>query len=278
MNAIKIDLNDYAYAGEGANGASYNHKSDPRIMMKLYNANAPYEIITDEYERAQKVYAMGIPTPRPGDFVTDGQGRYGIRFERIQGKKSFSRAISDEPQRLEELAREFARMCLQLHSTRVDTSQFPSIKDEDIRMLDESPFFKPEERERVRKFILSIPDTDTALHGDLQYSNAILSESGKYFIDLGDFSYGHPYFDLGQVLLTCYYSPDRFIREVFHLEPATAREFWKYFVKEYFGENADLEAVTEMIRPFSGLKTLIIERNVGYYHPHFHKLLEDIQY
>ncbi len=33
MEPILIDLNDYERTGEGANGASYNHKTDKTVMM-----------------------------------------------------------------------------------------------------------------------------------------------------------------------------------------------------------------------------------------------------
>ena len=65
MTPIKINLNDYVRTGEGANGASFNHKTDPSIMMKLYFRN--YEAAALELELAKKVYALGIPTPEPLD-------------------------------------------------------------------------------------------------------------------------------------------------------------------------------------------------------------------
>ena len=99
MNPIHIDLNDYVRTGEGANGASYNHKTDPNIMMKMYFRN--FEAAALELELAKKVYALGIPTPEPGDLVTDGE-RMGIRFKRIEGKKSYSRACGDNPEKAEE--------------------------------------------------------------------------------------------------------------------------------------------------------------------------------
>ena len=201
MEAKIIDINDYEYAGEGANGASYHHKTDKSLMLKLCNASAPVEMVRSELEVARKVYEAGIPTPRPGEFVTDGAGRYGILFQRIPGKVSFSRATGDNPERVEEYARRFAAMCRQLHSTHLPKGLFPDIKEADLKMLAESPYFKPEEREMVERFIKSAPDGDTAIHGDLQFSNAIMSDSGEFFIDLGDFSCGHPYFDLGMVLL-----------------------------------------------------------------------------
>lgn len=268
-----INLNDYIHSGEGANGESFYHKADPDAMMKLYFASAPYEIVENELILAQKVYDIGLPTPKPGDFITDGNGRYGIRFQRIAGKKSFARAIGEEPHRVEKYAREFAQMCLKLHATHIDKTQFPNMKEVNLEMLENNPYFTENERQWVKDFIATIPDTDTALHGDLHFGNAIMSGNKKYFIDLGDFAYGHPYFDLGQVLLTCRYDDEDFVRENFHMELASANEFWKYFVKEYFGENANLEEVTGMIRPYSGLKTLLIERNAGVYMPQFHALL-----
>lgn len=36
MEAINISLNDYVLSGGGANGESYDHKTDPSIMLKLY--------------------------------------------------------------------------------------------------------------------------------------------------------------------------------------------------------------------------------------------------
>ena len=96
MEPILINLNDYVRTGEGANGASYDHKTDPSIMMKMYFRN--FEAAALELELAKKVFAAGIPTPEPGDLVTDGE-RIGIRYRRITGKKSYSRACGDNPER-----------------------------------------------------------------------------------------------------------------------------------------------------------------------------------
>ena len=159
MKPTPIDLNDYVHVGEGANGASYNHKTDPNIMLKIYFRN--FEAAYKELELAQKVYAMGIPTPEPGDLVTDGE-RLGIRFKRLTGKRSYSRACGDEPERVEEYAREFAQLCKKLHATHVDTTQFENVKDRLYKMLEENPFFTDDQKKKIHDFIAAVPDTDTA--------------------------------------------------------------------------------------------------------------------
>ena len=192
MKPLLIDLNDYVRTGEGANGASYNHKTDPSIMLKMYFRN--FEAAEKELELAQKVYAMGIPTPEPGDLVTDGE-RIGIRFRRMDGKRSYSRACGDEPEHTEIYAREFAQLCKRLHATHVDTSKFESVKQRLYKMLEDNPYFSAEQKEKIHAFIAAAPEADTAIHGDLQFSNGIFTEHNgvrtPYFIDLGDFSVPH---------------------------------------------------------------------------------------
>ena len=275
LNAELISLDDYEYTGEGANGASYNHKSDPRYMLKLYNTTAPTNIITSELDCARKVFDLGIPTPKPGVLVTDGE-RYGIRFERILGKKSFSRIIGDNPAEVDRYAREFAEMCKLLHSTTCDPKVFDNVKDKYKADLHENPFFTADEKQKIATYIDSIPDAFTAIHGDLQFSNVITDGAQNYFIDLGDFAYGNPQFDLGMVLLTSRYDSDEFVEEVFHMTNETANKFWLGFVAGYYGPNADPDEIDRQLRPFAGLKTIIIERNAGCPFPQFRALMRDV--
>lgn len=274
MEAKKINLDDYVYTGEGANGESYNHKYDSGIMLKLYNATAPKEIIYNELELAHKVYDAGIPTPRPGELVTDSNGRLGIRFERIAGKVSFSRATGDNPDKVGYYARRFARLCKVLHSTHLNKQDFPDIKEYNMSILNSLAFYTDNERAIMKRYITDAPDGDTAIHGDLQFSNAIMDGDKDYLIDLGDFACGSPLFDLGMVLFTCLYDNHDFMRDVFHIEPPTAEQFWHYFVKEYFGEDTDPAQKEKELRPYAALKLLIIERNTGSAIPEYHWMIQ----
>ena len=279
MEPKLINLDDYVRTGEGANGASYNHKTDPTVMMKLYFRN--FEAAEKELELAQKVYKIGIPTPEPGDLVTDGK-QVGIRFRRMEGKRSYSRACGDEPERTEEYAREFAQLCKKLHATHVDTTMFESVKDRFYKMLEDNPDFTPEQKQKIHDFIAAAPDADTALHGDLQFGNGIFVEKDgvrkQYFIDLGDFSYGYYMFDLGMVYLCCCLNDEQWTMEVNHMSNATARRFWDAFAREYFGPDADLEQIENEVKIYAGIKTLMVERDTHCPMPQFRAMLEGTVY
>ena len=276
IRPVPIDLSDYEFAGEGANGASYNHRTDPDILLKLYTRGDMTQPL-DELLTARKVFAAGIPTPEPGDLVTDGQ-RVGLRFRRIRGKRSYARAIGDDPSTVGHYAVLFARMSRQLHATHVDTSLFENVKDRYLRLLAANPFFTDDQKDRIAAYIRRVPDTDTALHGDLQFGNVMFAGDCHYFIDLGDFCYGHPMFDLGMVYITGKLNDPGFTREAFHMEPETASAFWDAFAPAYFGPDADLAALEREVRIFAGLKTLIIERDTGRPMPEFRAMLEGTIY
>ncbi|MBP5333136.1 MAG: phosphotransferase [Bacteroidales bacterium] len=275
MEALKISLNDYVLSGGGFNGESYDHKTDPSVMLKLYFPGKIQQPL-DEMTLARKVFDLGIPSPEPGEYVVTEDGRYGIRFRRILGKKSYSRATGDNPEKVEQYATEFAQMCRFLHSTHVDPAQFQNVKDRYYRLLADNPFFTTEEKDKLGKFIADTPDEDTAIHGDLQFSNAIFAGDKKYFIDLGDFCYGNHLFDVAMVYLCCYLSGEDFIQETFHMPKSVAKKFWDFFAPVYYGPGRTPKDIEEEIMPYAGLKTIIIERDSKCPMPEFRAALKSI--
>ena len=262
MEPRLISLNDYELFGGGANGDSYNSRADKNVMLKLYTAGKTQQPLS-ELRLSQIAWESGIPTPEPGELVKTEDGRLGILFRRIEGKKSYARAIGDNPEMAGYYARRFAEMSLGLHSTKVDKSVVGSVKDKYYRLLDANPFFTADEKEKLRRFIKDAPETDTALHGDLQFGNLIFVGDTNYFIDMGDFCYGYPLFDIGMVYVSCILSETEFRREAFHMDDETARKFWEAFVPAYFGEGRSMESVEAEVRPYAGLITLIVERDTG---------------
>lgn len=273
MEAVRINLDDFILCGGGANGDSYISRQDPSVLLKLYFPGKSQQSL-NELMLSRKVYEAGIPVPEPGKYVVTQDGRFGILFRRIHGKISYARAVGNNPDQVHVYASEFAQMCKELHATKVDTSLFENVKDKYLDLLPQNNFYTAAQKDRIAAFIQAAPDADTAIHGDLQFGNAIFTEKERYFIDLGDFCYGHPYFDLAMVLLTCKLSSEAFNLEVFHMDNPTAALFWEAFAAEYFGSDVPLEEIESELLPYAGLKTLIIERDMGISKPEFRSVLE----
>ena len=248
----RIDLNDYQVSGDGYTAVSYNHK-DGRRMMKLYAEYMPLSEAEHELQMSWAIQDLGLRIPRAYRLVTDGK-RVGVEFERIVGKRSFARIISQEPERLEEYAARFARECLLLHGTRCNTAVFTSVKDHFRRVVDASRDFTEKEKERLRAFVDAAPDAETCLHGDMHIGNIIVSDGKTYWIDLADFRYGHPYFDLGMLYFACLSNPsDELAGRLFHLSHAQMVRVWEVFVGAYFGPGTDRREVERTIAPYAGL-------------------------
>lgn len=289
----KVNLEkDYRKSGEGANGDSYDCLADENVMLKMYNKSYPVKLIEEELDVARKVYGLGIPSPEPGCMVTDGD-RIGIRFKRIVGKRSFARMISQEPERLEEYTREFARYCKRLHSTPCPDGMFPNAKEQFRYFLNYDKVFNAEEKAFMNDFIDMIPDCNTAVHGDMHIGNLISTlpagaplsqEHTVNFIDLGLFACGCPLLDIGMLQIVCFFSNEEFRRESYHLTGEQTRNVWDVFVDEYFysedktaekwfGPGATPQAVFEGILPYASLKLFLIEHNAGTLFPHFEKVI-----
>lgn len=247
---VRIDLAEYKQSGEGYMAISYNHNSGD-TMIKLYNSSVPSHLPQKEYRYTRKVYDMGLKTPRALRFVTDGT-RYGVEFERITPKQSFSRIIADHPERLEETARTFALICRRFHSMECDTTFFPSHIDMGRKLIADSKLFTDEEKEPMYRFLDRQKKMTTCLHGDMHIGNVIESGGEIWWIDMPDFSYGDPRFDLGVFYLLSHYMDEEIIGHIFHMPLERFRKVWDVFIREYLGTGSVSDFERELI-PFAAL-------------------------
>lgn len=239
----KIDLNDYVESGAGFTAKSYNHKNGEK-MMKLYEAYVSYPNIERELTTSWAIRNLGLKIPRAYRLITDGT-RVGVEFERISPKRSFARAISEEPEKIKEYATLFAQQCKLLHATPCDTTKFESAAEFYRNVVKETKKYSDAEKQKMLAFIDSLPKETTCLHGDLHIGNIITNGTDIYWIDLADFRYGNPLLDMGMVYLTCKCNSEELTQELYHISNAQMAEVWNAFVVEYFGKDADIEAVTK---------------------------------
>ena len=247
-----IDIQDYEESGDGYTAVSYNHK-DGKRMMKLYAEYMPMSEPERELQMSWAIMDLGIRIPRAYRLVTDGK-RVGVEFERIVNKRSFARAISQEPERLEEYMAEFARQCRKLHETPCNTDVFTSVKDHFDADIDASKDFDPAQKERLHACVRAMPDATTCIHGDMHIGNLIMADGTYYWIDLADFRYGHPDFDMAMFYFVSVCNPgDDLSQKLFHLSHAQMLQVWEAFVRNYFGPEADLQAVNRRMDPYAAL-------------------------
>lgn len=280
----RIDLGEYRKSGEGAIGESYDSLTDPTVMVKLNHPGYPIEPIARELDFARKLCKLGIPTPEPGELVTDGE-RYGIRFRRILGKRSYCRMMADEPERVEEFSRDFARRCRKFHTVHCEKGLFPDAKEQFRMYLDKDRYFSASEKKVIADFIDSVPDGNVCLHGDMHIGNIIstlpkgapmATEHNVYFIDLGAAACGSPLWDLCMMLQVCVYAEPSYIEESLHIDKPTAIRCWEFFVDEYFDHKYTPAEAEAMLRPYVACKELFIEYIAGFLPEKLQQTVRDV--
>ncbi len=234
MTPKRIDLNDWVLAGEGGNGQTYNNKSDDTLVLKLNREDMAKERVEREFIVSKAVFDSGIPCPQVYDFVTDGN-RVGMTCQRIKDKKSFARLISEDKSQFEQLAKDFAVRSKAFHSVRCDTAIFQSFKEK-ARTLYESCQALPEEARKVLlSYLDDMPDNTAPIHGDFQPGNIIRAGGQDYWIDLGDFTYGDPDYDMASLLMLAKYTPAGIVKYLFHISKKEMARFVEVYGAEYYG-------------------------------------------
>lgn len=254
----KINLSDWTQFSTRSYSKSYVSK-DGKWMIKAdhsENSGSP-DFLLHEQKFSKRAYELGVPTPKAGGVVLLDDGFYGAIYEYIPEKISFARAVSEHPERLEEYIERFAFVTKKMHQTKSDTSVFPSIESVISEGLIATPIFTEAEKDIIRGKLEEIPKDTMCLHGDMTPSNAILSPSGDYVIDLGTMAYGHPYYDVGQFLHMSRYCSDELSMQLFHFGSDILKKSWQLFAKYYFGTE-DVKAVEELVNPYSKLGCLAV--------------------
>ena len=241
-------------SGDGYTSVTY-FTNDGDAMVKLYYEFVDKDELLKEKRYSVEAFKLGVPTPLGGDLI-EVNGKHGIIFERIKTKSSFARSYSDNPEKGEELAKDFAELAKKLHSTPTNKSVFSNAKDLYKGYLAKFKDLTDEEKARIAKFIDNVPDADTCIHGDFHFGNAILtSDNQKLFIDMSDFAYGCPLFDLGTMYFVTHNDRNDRCEKLFHNTNANLEKFYRMFISYYYPDKS-IEDVDEMLKPFAALTVI----------------------
>ena len=254
MEYQKINLDNYVQTGEGGTALTYSNKAG-NTLVKLFSPGMGAENAAREFLVNQVVYRLGIPTPAPLRLVTDGE-RYGAEYELIPEKRSFTRIISEEPEQLEPLSICFARLARELHQTPADTAILPDMRELVRYHISRFEGLPQDLKDRLLARLDSIPASAVCLHGDLHIGNIITDGTRDLWIDVGDFAYGCPEWDLGMMYYADHFMSEERAQSIFHVGMDTLKKHWALFAREYWsGEPAaEIAAHEKTLYPFIALK------------------------
>lgn len=227
-------MKDWERFGGGGNGWSYNNRTDDSVILKLNKEEIPEEDTAREYSTSKALFEMGIPCPRVLDFVTDGT-RFGMTMERLKGKKSYVRIISENPDMLETLARDFARRSKEFHGIVCDTSRFESKAERCRKAFEDCDALPRDVKDMLLSCLDSLDQVAYPVHGDFTPGNIVRAQGRDYWIDLGDFAYGDPDMDLPCLIFLARYTPSKIVEYLFHITKKQVSQFLEIYGQEYYG-------------------------------------------
>lgn len=238
MDIKEINLDDWYQSGEGATAISYFNKNDDSLMLKLFTgtvtaSNYAYR----EFEFSKHVEACNVKTPKAIEIVS-ANGQLGIIYERIKDKVSFSKLCHDNPDKIEEYATEFAKELLKLHSLKCDSEFFTGINETVSRCISSSKVYHHLSKKRLFSFMDELGDEQVCIHGDAHSGNLIKANDTDYWIDLGAFTFGSHWYDIGGVYFFYKLALGKIIsKDILHMNGRQLNRFYDAFVRAYLGSD-----------------------------------------
>ena len=255
----------------GAGGYGTVYRLNEENIVKVYN-NASLDFIEKERELSKKAFLLGVPTAISFDTVKVGD-KYGVVYEMLDAK-TVAQLITANPADLQKLGQLSAVTLKNLHTIKADNSGFPSKKETLANWIREiAKYMEPGEVDTILKYIDSIPDRDTFLHGDFNSRNVMVKDGEVLLIDIGDAAYGHPAFDIVGLILSYLILPTvttpEHVRELMGFDPALAQNMWGVMCGAYFmtTDQEEIKRITGMLMPITFLMMT--------YHSLHHSVLDE---
>ena len=250
----KISTEGCELIGMGGNGTVYRIDSD--TIVKVYNPGTTLEKIENERSWAKAAFISGVPTAISFDTVMVDDC-YGIVYELLNAKTVGS-LISEDPDRVNEMAVRMGKLMLQMHRTQMQEGTLPSIKEKCSAWIDymQEHYLQKDDADRMRRVLEQIPERNTILHCDFHEGNVMVQGNELTLIDLDDICTGHPVFDL-----TYHYNGHVFgamnspqsIQHSMGFAPELAPGMHRILLETYFGttEETVLGQAEQVLRAFS---------------------------
>ncbi|MBR1444746.1 MAG: phosphotransferase [Firmicutes bacterium] len=246
--------------GKGGNGSVYRISDDE--IIKVYTQNTLPESIENERRLGKSAFIAGVPTAIAYDTVKVGDS-LGIVFEMVKGDVIASKFMN-EPENFDMYAKKYAQLFKEIHTIDLSEKGLPTTKQiytGYLSHLDE--WYDEKELECLKRFIESIPEKNTMVHGDFHTNNIMVQGDELLIIDMAEISCGNPIFDLA----SSYYahslnprrSPDSVMRYL-NVTADIAIRLWDVMMRYYFDtdDSKKIEKYNSVIEGFCMLKEALI--------------------
>ena len=219
--------------GQGAVGTLYQYDAD--TIVKVYRESTALEELEKEREYSRIAFVHGVPTRISFDIVRVGNC-YGMIYEMINSS-SMGRLISNDPERVEELAEKFAAVGKQIHAVDAAGLGIASAKETYLKAAKNlSPNYTEAENRTIRAWIEAMPEATCLVHGDFHPKNIMIQDGEPLLIDMGDICIGHPLYDYGTASFVIRWLAPEIAEKRSGVPRSHAERFWNTFLRANFGD------------------------------------------
>lgn len=228
----RLSIDESRKIGSGACGEVY--RLDDETIIKLYYPRVGQDEIEREKALAKKAFVLGVPTAISYDIV-EADGRTGVVYELIKSK-TLGELIREDEGNIEHYVEVYADVCRQIHSIDAKDAGLPSFKDINRADIPNVTGITDKERQYLYDFLDLVPERSTCIHGDLNMNNIMVQDGECCLIDMGEFSTGHPMFDMSRILFSMQYAADRTkdFNAFYKMPTSTVEKTLRMLLQKYF--------------------------------------------
>ena len=244
--------------GRGVNGTIY--RIDQDNVVKVYNNADALADIQHERGMAKLALILGVPTAISYDVVKVGNS-YGSVFELLNAR-SFTKILTDEPQKLDWCVEEFVALLKKIHGTVVPEGKLKDIKETVLYWVSTMQSCLPADAaEKLLALVQAVPHDNHMIHGDYHTKNIELQNDEVLLIDMDTLSVGNPVFEFAHIynsLIGFSEWDHEHIKRFQGYDFETAKAFWAKTLAAYLetDDAAKLRDAEEKIRIVSYTRLL----------------------
>ena len=244
----RLNVEGCRLIGIGSVGKVYRLNGD--TIIKVFREGSTMDEVRREITLSKEAFVLGMPTAISFDVVKvvssseDEIECYGLVYELLKAK-TLSTYLKQHPNQLDECAKKYANLFLQMHEIEVpEGGNVPSAIERERQQIEHIRRYFPDESiDMMLNIIDNIPAGNRLLHLDLQTKNAMMQDGELMLIDMGEVGYGHPMLDLGHAYAAMVNLIGDY-ENVIGMPKELGQRFWSRAI-DYYLEGLPAETVKE---------------------------------